>query len=52
MKSAYYQDGGRRINMFFVKILTESAPEISGNAILFSYIFSERKYKNLLRQNE
>lgn len=45
MKSAYYQDGGRRINMFFVKILTESAPEISGNAILFSYIFQKENIK-------
>lgn len=31
------------VNIFLMKILTESAPEISRNAILFSLFFLERK---------
>jgi len=43
MKGYHIKMEGGEVNMFLMKILTESAPEISRNAILFLLFFSERK---------
>ena len=47
MKGDHIKMEGEGVNMFLMKILTESAPEISRKAILFLlcffFFFSERK---------
>lgn len=43
MKGYHIKMEGEEVNIFLMKILTESAPEISRNAILFSLFFLERK---------
>lgn len=43
MKGYHIKMEGGEVNMFLMKILTESAPEISRNAILFLFFYFFQK---------
>lgn len=54
MKGDHIKMEGEGVNMFLMKILTESAPEISRNAILFLlcffFFFRKKTFKKCLRK--
>ena len=54
MKGAHIKMEGEGVNMFLMKIMTESAPEISRNAILLLLLlllfFRKKTFKKCLRK--